>query len=306
MSDRATPFTVLGGYLGAGKTTLLNRLLSGDHGRRVAVVVNDFGSVDVDADLVRASSGDTVEMSNGCVCCSLVDGMAEVVHRLSALDPPPDAVVVEVSGVGEPATVATWGDLPGFRRGPVVVAADLLDVRRRAADRWVGDTVRRQLAAAEVIALTKADLVDARTAAATREWLADLAPQARLVGADAAAVLLLGDRPATTPVGTGPDATRHAAHRSWAATGSTPVDPTALRHLLETLPEAVVRAKGVLRTTDAPDRRTVVQVAAGRLDMHDDGPWSDPDAPNRLVVIARPGADDLDLQADLTGLLDTS
>lgn len=304
MSERAVPLTVLGGYLGAGKTTLLNRLLSGDHGRRVAVVVNDFGSVDVDADLVRARHGDTVELSNGCVCCSLTDGMAEVVRRLSVHEPPPDAVVVEVSGVGDPAAVATWGDHPGFRRGPVVVAADLLDVRRRAADRWVGDTVRQQLAAADVIALTKADLVDTATAEATRSWLAGLAPRARLADAGTAAALLLGDRPSPAPPA-GADGTPagHPTHRTWSATGDRPVDTTALRRLLGSLPGPVVRAKGVLRTAEAPDRRTVVQLAAGRLELHDDGPWVDATAPSRLVVIARPGADDLDLAPELSRLL---
>ena len=74
--------TVLGGYLGAGKTTLINDLLSRAENQRVAVVVNDFGALNIDAELVRSRSEDTLELSNGCVCCSLADGMAAVMERL--------------------------------------------------------------------------------------------------------------------------------------------------------------------------------------------------------------------------------
>ncbi len=92
------------------------------------MVVNDFGALNVDADLVRSRSEDTLELSNGCVCCSLADGMAAVMERLRAMDPPPDQVVVEVSGVGDPSKVAGWGDHPGFRRNGGA------GVRRRAVD----------------------------------------------------------------------------------------------------------------------------------------------------------------------------
>ncbi len=141
--------TVLGGYLGAGKTTLVNELLAGAVGQRVAVVVNDFGAVNVDADLVRSRSEDTLELSNGCVCCNLADGMAVVMERLRAMEPPPDRVLVEVSGVGNPAVVAGWGDHPGFRRDGVLVCADVETIRDHVSDRWVGDTVMEQLVGAD-------------------------------------------------------------------------------------------------------------------------------------------------------------
>jgi G3E family GTPase len=84
MSSTALPFTVIGGYLGAGKTTLLNHLLADAAGLRIGVLVNDFGSLNIDAALVRAHAGDTIELANGCLCCSLVSGFAEVLGRVKA------------------------------------------------------------------------------------------------------------------------------------------------------------------------------------------------------------------------------
>ena len=102
MTARAdVPLTVLGGYLGSGKTTLVNAMLRGAAGRRVAVLVNDFGAVNVDADLIRRRGATTLELSNGCVCCNLVDGMAQARITLAGLDPRPEYAVVELSGVAK-------------------------------------------------------------------------------------------------------------------------------------------------------------------------------------------------------------
>ena len=81
-AQRAVPVTILTGFLGAGKTTLLNRILTGDHGLRVAVLVNDFGSINIDADLVVGVESDVISLANGCVCCSIRDDLIEAVTRV--------------------------------------------------------------------------------------------------------------------------------------------------------------------------------------------------------------------------------
>lgn len=144
-------------------------------------MVNDFGAVNVDADLVRSRSEDTLELSNGCVCCNLADGMVAVMERPRAMDPSPDQVLVEVSVVGNPAVVAGWGDHPGFRHNGVLVGADVETVRARASDRWVGDTVTEQLVSADAVLLTKTDLVTPARVEEVRRWVAGLVPGAKIL-----------------------------------------------------------------------------------------------------------------------------
>lgn len=285
------PFVAVGGYLGSGKTTLVNHVLGRSAGARIVVLVNDFGAVNVDADLVRSRSEDTIELENGCVCCSLQDGMATAVRRIRAMTPAPDLVLVEVSGVGDPAAVASWGDHPGFRRGPVVVCADVEQVRRRASDRWVGDTVRRQLAGGDLLLLTKTDLVDDEATARVRAWLAGLVPAPvhteRELVLDLLVATVRTEEPAPVPpaasAGSGHDAA--AEHQEWTIEGGSPVDVAELERALGDLPDSVVRAKGVLRSQAHPSRRTVLQLVGDRVSIDDDGPWHG-DAPSRLVVIA--------------------
>ena len=128
---------VLGGWLGAGKTTLLNRLLrAADAGERIAVLVNDVGEVNLDVDLVASRDGDTVELTNGCVCCTIGDSLSSTLRDLVLGDRPPDRVVVEASGIAEPDRVAAYGDRRRIRPDGIVVAVDATDVVARAADRY--------------------------------------------------------------------------------------------------------------------------------------------------------------------------
>ena len=132
------PLTVLGGYLGAGKTTVLNRLLTNPGGRRIGVVVNDFGSVGIDAEwLARTHDDGVVNLPNGCACCTLGDDLHQALGRLAA-DPGLDHVMVEVSGVADPAAVAAWSTVEPFEPGGVIVLAAADSIRALATDRYVG------------------------------------------------------------------------------------------------------------------------------------------------------------------------
>src|SRR5207344_1906043 len=165
-----TPFTVIGGFLGAGKTTLLNRLLRRDSGRRFAVMVNDFGALDIDSRLVVDHGGDTIALANGCLCCSIGDSL--VTTLLALLERPQrfDHIVVEASGVADPGRIADLAVLdPRLVRDGVIVVVDAETVRQRAEDRRVGDTIARQLAAADLLVLNKIDL--AHDLPALRAWL---------------------------------------------------------------------------------------------------------------------------------------
>jgi len=172
---------LIGGYLGAGKTTLVNHLLRHAAGRRIAVLVNDFGEVSIDADLIVGAEGGVLSLAGGCVCCSfgsdLVGTLAEVLRR----EPAPDLVLIETSGVGIPSAVARAAMLvPGLRLEATVVVADAPTVRARAADRYVGDTVRQQLEDADLLLLNQTDRVDVTTLGALQAWWAAEHPRTPL------------------------------------------------------------------------------------------------------------------------------
>lgn len=289
-ASNAVPVTVLGGYLGSGKTTRINALLRDPRGRRIALVVNDFGSINIDAELLRKRASDLLELSNGCVCCSLVDGMAAAMHQLADLRPGPDHVLIEVSGVGDPAGVARWSTSPGFAPGGIVVCVDVETVEARAADRWVGDTVLRQLAGAEVLLLTKTDLVRPQDVARVRRWLSTVAPNTPVDAGPDALTHVLRDLVGRGGAGTQEYMPReHEDHRSWSLTTSGFVDSDRLVSCLEHLPVGVVRVKGVVRTRQHPDRRTVVQRVGQRCELQDDGRWQ-PGDESVLVLIAGRGS----------------
>ncbi|MBT5519056.1 MAG: GTP-binding protein, partial [Rhodobiaceae bacterium] len=99
------PLTILGGYLGAGKTTLINRLLAKPpaafKGKRLTILVNDFGAINIDAALIEAHEGETISLANGCACCQLQDDALNQLQQLAQSDTPPDHVLIEASGAGE-------------------------------------------------------------------------------------------------------------------------------------------------------------------------------------------------------------
>ena len=260
----ALPFTVIGGYLGAGKTTVVNRLLADAHGRRLVVLVNDFGDIGVDAALIEADDGDTMSFANGCVCCSLADGFAAALGRLRERADRFDHVVVEVSGVGNPRAVAQWGRTPGFELDGVLVLADATEIQRQLADPYVGETVAAQLAGADLIVLTKLDLVDPPAAAQARGAIgahSDAPVAAGPIGLDAA---LSAADPAAVPA-SGGDAP-HATHETRTIAVDRPIARATLDALLADRPDGVVRVKGLVRLV-GDDDPVVVQVVGRRVEI---------------------------------------
>ncbi len=166
--------TVIGGFLGAGKTTLLNRLLRDAGDRRLAVLVNDFGAINIDAELVQSREGEIVSLKNGCICCGVAGDFIGELALLRDRPDPPAHVVVEASGVADPGQIVVLGDLPGYRKDAAVVVTDAETVRARAADAATGYLVRAQLRAADLLVLNKTDLVDGEQLAQTRAWLREI------------------------------------------------------------------------------------------------------------------------------------
>ena len=306
------PVTVVGGYLGAGKTTLVNHLLRQANGLRIAVLVNDFGDLPIDADLIESRDGGVISIAGGCVCCSFGSDLVDGLMRLAARAPVPDCVLIETSGVALPGAVGgTVTLLPAFRLDATVVLADAETVRARAADRYLGDTIARQLAAADLVVLNKTDLVAPGALAALRAWLGAQAPRARLVCAQRARVppeVLLdairtgGRRPATSLLRTGGQL-RGAGHdgvtaRFESATFSLSrqVDVNALGAMLTQAKLGVLRAKGRLRDLDGAWK--ILQVVGARHEVSLAAAGSDIEG---LVCIGLAGVLDRDALATLVG-----
>jgi len=176
------PVTTIGGYLGAGKTTLINHLLRNADGRKLAVLVNEFGTLPIDEDLVEASVDEVISISGGCICCAFGDSLTAALIELSRLSPPPDHFLIEASGVAIPGSIAaTVALLQGLRRDAIVVLADSETIRSQTRDTYIGDTVSRQLADADFVLLTKTDLVAERALKENVRWLAPVVPDARVI-----------------------------------------------------------------------------------------------------------------------------
>lgn len=176
-----TPLTVIGGFLGAGKTTFLNHLLRAADAR-YAVLVNDFGEINIDASLVARHDGATMTLSNGCVCCSIGGSFVETLSGLLDREMRFDHIVIEASGVGSPWRIAEIAMVePTLVLNGVVVVADVSRIEGLLADARVGDTVREQFQQASLVLLSKTDLVDSEKLASARDAILALRPQAKIV-----------------------------------------------------------------------------------------------------------------------------
>ena len=260
---RRTPVSVIGGYLGAGKTTLVNHLLRHARGLRLAILVNDFGTLPIDADLIEAKSDDLISIAGGCVCCSFGSDLMGALMKLSQRDPPPEHVLIETSGVAMPGVVGRSAALiASFSIDSVVVLADAETVRSRANDRYMGDTITRQLGEADLVILNKTDLVAADELNTLRAWMASQAPHARAIEAVRAAVpidVMFGHDQTHSPLGVSgalssgaiePIKDAAARYESASFTPDQSLDVEQLARALARPECGLIRAKGVLRDVD--------------------------------------------------------
>ena len=298
------PLVVLGGFLGSGKTTLLNYLLQNAEGRRIAVLVNDFGPINVDAGLIENHDGQTLSLTNGCICCSIGSGLDAALIRVLEHQPAPELILIEASGVSDPAKIAQVGmSDPMLQLELVLVMVDAEQAAVQLDDRLLGDTLARQIESAGLLVLNKTDLVSANQLDALKTVLTERfgpVPMIESVEGRVPLVALLGSATSAgnAPLRAGQPAGNHADHHHsealdhpfesgrWSAPGV--LDADALIRALKELPRSIVRVKGWVTT----DRHgpAVVQVAGGRVRI-DRRPAGQDAAANELAYIGLRGKD---------------
>lgn len=294
------PLTVIGGFLGAGKTTLLNRLLSAPHGRKIAVLVNDFGRINIDAALIRSRTEDTISLTNGCACCSVAGDLTRTLIELAARIEPPDAIVLEASGLADPRGIAQIALAnPALRLDGILAIVDAETVTDRASDPDCRDTFLAQLSAADLIVLNKLDLLDVPGRAAARTWLNSQWPERPIVETVQAVVpveVALGIQ--TTRLLLSSSAFGHAeGFESWSFTTEVQIDAVRLRALLGATHRSVLRAKAILWLSSDPDHRTIYQRVGQRASFSQGSAWNAETPCSSLVLIGPKGAIDEDTMA---------
>jgi G3E family GTPase len=318
-AEAQIPVTVLTGYLGAGKTTLLNRILSENHGKRYAVIVNEFGEIGIDNDLIVESDEEIYEMNNGCVCCTVRGDLIRTVEGLMRRPGRFDAILVETTGLADPAPVAQTffmdDDVKAKTRLDAVVA--LVDAKHLPLRLKDSKEAEDQIAFADVIVLNKTDLVSADELAKVEATVRAINPAARIhrtqrSGVDLTEVLDRGAFDLKRVIENDPhfldaddhhhDHDGHGHHhhgpsdihdvtvRSISLRGGE-MDPRKFFPWIEKTTQvdgpSILRLKGVIALKNDPERY-VVQAVHMILEGDHQRPWKDGEKrETRLVLIGR-------------------
>jgi G3E family GTPase len=294
MTSRPVPILLVVGFLGAGKTTVVNHLLAHAGGRRIAAVVNDFGAINIDAELIGSASDGVVSLANGCICCTLEGDLLRTLATILRRSPRPDAIVIETSGVANPADIVrNLMDPVIWREAPLETVLCVVDASMPAVK--LNDALLcSQLRVADVVALSKGDLVDAAGRQRMRDAVRAVRPAAVLVDAphgQVPSVLLFPEDPDRSPVPRDPGRRSPTSDRfetfSWIS--HQPVLLARLQESIENLAPKLARAKGLFETVEQPGRCLQFQLAGGRATLAAAG-TPPPGAPRaRIVFIAEIG-----------------
>lgn len=290
MIDRRVPATIVTGFLGAGKTSLINALLGQGQLGRVAALVNDFGALDIDAALVASVADEVVQLSNGCVCCTINGDLYAGLGRVLALDPPIDRIVIETTGVADPLPVGLTLLQTDLRSRIVLEAiVTVVDCANFALDLFEADAAMAQIAHGDIIVFNKTDLVDEVRVQSLERRVALIKPRARTIRASHGRVPLAAIVGAaeTQMVLDAHHTHRHLLEDGFVAHAislSGPLDGRRFQSLLDKgLPAAVFRAKGLVRF-DGIQGWYVFQFCGGRASFE---PYPGALDQGRLVFIGQ-------------------
>ena len=294
-AELPVPVVLVAGFLGSGKTTVVNHLLAHAQGKRIAAVVNDFGAINIDAELITGAADGVVSLANGCICCSLESDLLRTLATLLRRDPKPELIVIETSGVADPTDIVrNLMDPVIWREAPLETVLCVVDATLPVA-KLDDALLRSQIRAADVIALSKVDLADATKHLEMRDAIRAMRPAAVLVDAPHGdvplALLFPGDVDRAPPAPRESGLRRPAIDRfetlSW--TSEKPVSLARLQAAIGRLAPKLARAKGLFDTTEQPGKVMVFQLAGGRATLAPGGTPTAGMPRTRIVFVAEIG-----------------
>lgn len=311
-----TPVTIIGGFLGAGKTTLVRRLLANPHGRRLGVLVNDFGALNIDAELIGEIRSDVVSLKNGCICCNINADLIGGVRRLLATKMPPDHIIIETSGVSQPRRVAETFFSNGMSDriivDSIICLIDCLNFPSLTYEET--EFSIEQAAIADIVVLNKVDASSMEAIKSVSKTLRDALPSVRILEAAHVNIppeIVFGVKhqrrrrlTSLRAVGLvdGEMATHDRTFVSWSWQSDRLLSLAAFREAVGEFPVSIYRAKGFLFFDDAPDEPGLFQLVGKRSSLDFQGRVPSIRR-NSLVAIGRRDFDPARLQAIIDSCL---
>lgn len=301
------PVTLLTGFLGAGKTTLLNRILTGQHGLRVGVLVNDFGAINIDAELIEGVEENTINLTNGCVCCEIRDDLVKSLEQLLTREDAIDYVILEASGVSDPeGIVMTFLDqrYEGLLRlDSITCIVDAEAVFAHGDNAALNTLKMRQIGFADLVVLNKVDLVGPEHIEVIKEWIGHHLNRIRIIEATRCdvplAILLAVGR--FDPVNVisqreDSDVEEHEHHhehgdvgamfQTWSFESDRPFSLELLRQMVRReLPASIYRCKGIIYAADSPGKRYALQIVGRRTEITELDEWGERTPRSQIVAI---------------------
>jgi G3E family GTPase len=308
MYRKPVPVTIVTGFLGAGKTSLINAMLTQAHGLRLAVLVNDFGAINIDAALIAGNSDDVVSLQNGCICCSLADGLLSAVANVLRRSDPPDAIVIETSGVSDPLEIARILCDPELQiHAPLDGVVTLVDaVTVGTLEGAALDLIKRQIAAADIVLLNKSDLAAESALRAVESWVHNVVPTVRtvrtcngvlpldiLLGRGGTAVSEISRFACDEPGNQYGSSNHGEAFESVLIDRKSPIPLRTLHGFLSRLPRSVYRVKGIVDIAEKRGFRCNLQATGARATLTVSTPWDGVRPVSQIVIIGDRGSLDV-------------
>lgn len=252
------PVTVVAGYLGSGKTTYINRQLKQAKGLRYAVLVNDFGELNIDAEVIRSETTQSISLVNGCVCCSIANDIDRALDEIRSMADSLDWVMLEASGVAEPGRVRNrvlnW---PGFEMKTLITLVDVTRIQRLVNDKFVGQHIRAQLTEADRLLLSKSERLSVAELQKVELWLDQFMEHQH-----SAVITGLNQSPE-----------KHPEFYSECFVSAQGISRDRLESWLGDLNESIIRIKGFVLLDDDAEHQYLLQWVEGDWSLELVGKW---------------------------------